>query len=108
MLQPWGSGGMNDAAGALFFHSSGRALRSALRSSVRALSAISLGMLGLLAGIMIGVVGKDGVVLVPALVYFGGIPIHVAIAALMMSCVLTGLIGTLVYARRCAVRSRWS
>jgi len=32
----------------------------------------------------------------------------VAIAAVMMSCVFTGLIGTLVYARRCAARSRWS
>jgi hypothetical protein len=32
------------------------------------LAAISLGMLGLLAAIMIGVVGKGGVVLVPALV----------------------------------------
>lgn len=78
------------------------------RPAVRALAAISLGMLGLLVGIMIGVVGKGGVVLVPALVYFGGIPIYVAIAALMMSCVLTGLIVTLAYARRCAVRSRWS
>jgi len=37
-----------------------------------------------------------------------GIPIYVAIAAVMMSCVFTGLIGTLVYARRCAARSRWS
>jgi uncharacterized membrane protein YfcA len=35
------------------------------------LAAISLSMLGLLAGLMIGIVGIGGVVLVPALVYFG-------------------------------------
>jgi uncharacterized protein len=44
------------------------------------------------------------VVLVPALVYFGGIPIHVAIAAAMMSYALTGLIGTLVYAGENSIR----
>lgn len=70
-----------------------------------ALAAIFFGMLGLLAGLMIGVVGIGGVVLVPALVYFGGIPIHVAIAAAMMSYVVTGLIGTLVYA--CENSIRW-
>jgi uncharacterized membrane protein YfcA len=71
---------------------------------VTALAAISLGMLGLLAGLMIGVVGIGGAVLVPALVYFGGIPIHVAIAAAMMSYVLTGLVGTLVYAGENSIR----
>jgi uncharacterized protein len=71
---------------------------------VTALAAISLGMLGVLAGLMIGVVGIGGVVLVPALVYFGGIPIHVAIAAAMMSYLLAGLIGTLVYAREKSFR----
>lgn len=69
-----------------------------------ALAAILLGMLGLLAGLLIGAVGIGGVILVPALVYFGGIPIHVAIAAAMMSYVLTGLIGTLVYARKNSIR----
>ena len=69
-----------------------------------ALAAISLGMLGLLAGLMIGVVGIGGVVLVPALVYLGGIPIHVAIAAAMMSYLLAGLIGTLVYAGENSIR----
>jgi uncharacterized protein len=71
---------------------------------VTALAAISLGMLGVLAGLMIGVVGIGGVVLVPALAYFGGIPIHVAIAAAMMSYLLAGLIGTLVYAREKSFR----
>jgi uncharacterized protein len=61
-------------------------------------------MLGLLAGLMIGVVGIGGVVLVPALVYFGVIPIHVAIAAAMMGYVLTGLLGTLIYAGENSIR----
>jgi uncharacterized protein len=69
-----------------------------------ALAAISFGMLGLLAGLMIGAVGIGGVILVPALVYFGGIPIHLAIAAVMMSYVLTGLIGTLVYSSKKSIR----
>ena len=71
-----------------------------------ALGAISLGILGLLAGLLIGAIGIGGVVVVPALVYFGGIPIHVAIAAAMMSYVFTGLIGTLVYTSKSSVR--WS
>ena len=37
-----------------------------------ALGAISLGILGLLAGLLIGAIGIGGVVVVPALVYFGG------------------------------------
>jgi len=71
-----------------------------------ALAALSLGMLGLFAGLLIGAVGIGGVILVPALVYFGGIPIHAAIAAAMMSYLLTGLIGTLVYAGKNSIR--WS
>jgi hypothetical protein len=74
------------------------------RSAMTALAAISLGMLGLFAGLLIGAVGIGGVILVPALVYFGGIPIHAAIAAAMMSYVLTGLIGTLVYAGKNSIR----
>jgi uncharacterized membrane protein YfcA len=71
-----------------------------------ALAALSLGMLGLFAGLLIGAVGIGGVILVPALVYFGGIPIHAAIAAAMVSYLLTGLIGTLVYAGKNSIR--WS
>jgi uncharacterized membrane protein YfcA len=60
--------------------------------------------LGLLAGLLIGAVGIGGVILVPALVYFGSVPIHPAIAGAMMSYILTGLIGTLVYARAKSIR----
>ena len=37
--------------------------------------------LGLLAGFSIGAVGIGGVILVPCLVYFAGIPVHAAISA---------------------------
>jgi uncharacterized membrane protein YfcA len=70
------------------------------------LGAIFLGILGLLAGLLIGAVGIGGVILVPVLVYFGGIPIHAAIAAAMMSYVFAGLIGTLVYTSKNSIR--WS
>ncbi len=60
---------------------------------------VTLVGLGCLAGLLIGAVGIGGVILVPALVYFGGVPIHAAIAGAMMSYLLTGLVGTLVYAR---------
>ena len=76
------------------------------RPAMTALAAFALGTLGLFAGLLIGAVGIGGVILVPALVYFGGIPIHTAIAAAMMSYLLTGLIGTLVYAGKNSIR--WS
>jgi hypothetical protein len=67
-------------------------------------AAIVLVGLGLLAGILIGAVGIGGVILVPALVYFGNVPIHAAIAGAMMSYILTGLIGTLLYAKAKSIR----
>jgi uncharacterized protein len=60
--------------------------------------------LGLLAGLLIGAVGIGGVIVVPALAYFGNVAIHTAIAAAMMSYVITGVVGTLVYARAKSIR----
>lgn len=60
--------------------------------------------LGLLAGLLIGSVGIGGVILVPALVFFGQVPIHDAIAGAMMSYIFTGFVGTLVYARAKSIR----
>jgi uncharacterized protein len=60
--------------------------------------------LGLLAGLLIGAVGIGGVILVPALVIFGQVPVHAAIAGAMMSFILTGLVGTCVYARAKSIR----
>ncbi len=69
-----------------------------------AFATIMLVGLGLAAGLLIGAVGIGGVILVPALVYFGGVPIHAAIAGAMMSYILTGLVGTLFYARAKSIR----
>jgi len=69
-----------------------------------AFATIVLVGLGLAAGLLIGAVGIGGVILVPALVYFGGVPIHGAIAGAMMSYILTGLVGTIFYARARSIR----
>lgn len=66
--------------------------------------AVALTGVGLLAGFLIGCIGVGGVILVPVLVYAFGIPIQTAIAAAMMGYILTGLIGTLVYARERSIR----
>src|SRR5690606_5107694 len=66
--------------------------------------AVALTGVGLLAGLLIGCIGVGGVILVPVLVYAFGIPIQTAIAAAMMGYILTGLIGTLVYARERSIR----
>lgn len=69
------------------------------------ISAVTMLMgLGLLAGLLIGAVGIGGVILVPALVFFGQVPIHAAIAGAMLSYILTGLVGTFVYARAKSIR----
>jgi uncharacterized protein len=65
--------------------------------------AMAICMIGLLAGIAIGCVGVGGVIVVPALIYFGLMPVHMAIAAAMSGYILAGLVGTLVYARRGSV-----
>ena len=56
-------------------------------------------LLGLTAGVMIGGIGVGGVILVPSLFFFVGIPVHTAIPSAMMAYILSGIIGTTVYAR---------
>ncbi len=51
-------------------------------------------------GILIGGVGIGGVLLVPALKFLGGIPLHVAIPACMLGYILTGTVGAVIYARQ--------
>ncbi len=53
----------------------------------------------LFIGILIGSVGIGGVLLVPALKFFGDIPLHTAIPACMLSYIVTGSVGALIYAR---------
>lgn len=60
--------------------------------------------LGLGAGLLIGCVGIGGVIVVPALVYLAGVPIHVAIAAAMFAFLLSGIVGTFVFARSNSIR----
>jgi uncharacterized membrane protein YfcA len=57
-------------------------------------------------GILIGGVGIGGVLLVPALKYLGGIPLHVAIPACMLGYILTGTVGAIIYARQGTIN--WS
>lgn len=61
---------------------------------------LAVAALGLLVGVLIGTVGVGGVLLVPALVYAGGLDIRVAIASCLLAYLGTGLVGSLAYARR--------
>lgn len=64
------------------------------------MQATAIAMIGLLAGIAIGCVGVGGVVVVPALVYFGLLPVHKAIAAAMCGYIFAGLAGSIVYVKK--------
>jgi uncharacterized membrane protein YfcA len=55
--------------------------------------------LGILSGVMIGCIGIGGVILVPALVFLGGVPIKIGISAAMLAYVLSGLVASFVFAR---------
>jgi uncharacterized membrane protein YfcA len=57
-------------------------------------------------GILIGSVGVGGVLLVPALKFMGGISLHSAIPACMLSYMITGSVGALIYARHGTIN--WS
>jgi uncharacterized membrane protein YfcA len=60
--------------------------------------------LGLFAGILIGAAGIGGVILVPALVHIADIPVRSAIAAATMSFIMTGLVGTYLYAKAKSIK----
>tara|TARA_B110000238_G_scaffold165436_1_gene180769 strand:- start:104 stop:847 length:744 start_codon:yes stop_codon:yes gene_type:complete len=57
-------------------------------------------------GILIGSVGIGGVLLVPALKFLGGISLHTAIPACMLSYMVTGSVGAFIYARHGTIN--WS
>src|ERR687895_624779 len=57
----------------------------------------------LTVGILIGCVGIGGVLLPPALAYFGGFDLHLAMATSMWSFLFTGGVGTVAYSRRNSV-----
>ncbi len=57
-------------------------------------------LLGFLAGISVGCIGIGGVILVPALVYIAGVPLHAAIPSAMAGYIWTGVVGTRVFLKR--------
>lgn len=67
---------------------------------------VPLALVVLLSGGLIGCIGIGGVLLVPALAYIGAVPVHLAIACAMLSYVFTGVLGTVLYARRGSIT--WS
>ncbi len=70
------------------------------------LALLPLAPIGLLVGVLIGCIGIGGVVLVPSLVYLGGMDVHVAIASCMFSYLFSGAMGAFEFARRRSIR--WS
>ncbi len=55
---------------------------------------------GLLSGLLIGAIGIGGVILVPLLVFALEIDIYQSIAASIFAFLVSGLVGTLIYAKR--------
>ena len=60
---------------------------------------VGIALLGVVSGLMIGCVGIGGVILVPALVFLGDIPIQIGIPAAMLAYILSGLVATTVFAQ---------
>ena len=60
---------------------------------------LALMALGLASGLLIGCIGIGGVILVPALVFVGGIPIQRAIPAALLAYIVSAVVATVIYAR---------
>jgi uncharacterized membrane protein YfcA len=54
----------------------------------------------LVVGLLIGTVGVGGILLVPALAYFGGLSVHAAAATALFTFIFTGILGTALFQRR--------
>jgi len=67
---------------------------------------IALIALGLASGLLIGCIGIGGVILVPALVFVGAIPIQRAIPAALLAYIVSGLVATVIFAQQKSIR--WS
>jgi len=65
---------------------------------------LTLIIICLFVGVLIGAVGIGGVLLVPALALVAGIGVHQAIPACMLSYLATGAVGTLIYARHGSIQ----
>ena len=82
----------------------GRGLARGWVNSVATSELIWIALLGVTSGLMVGCIGIGGVILVPALVFLGGIPIKIGIAAAMLAYILSGLVATTVFARHRSIR----
>lgn len=60
---------------------------------------ILLALSSILVGVTIGAAGVGGVLLIPALMFFGGLGTHEAMATALFSFFFTGVIGTFIYHR---------
>jgi uncharacterized membrane protein YfcA len=67
---------------------------------VTADACLALAAVAIAVGFFIGTVGVGGVLLIPALVWLGGLPIHQATATALFSFLFTGLAGTWLFQRR--------
>ncbi len=65
---------------------------------------IVLAVICLIVGLLIGAIGIGGVLLLPALVYLGGIDVHAAVPVCMLSFVAAGIVGSIVYHRHGSIR----
>lgn len=65
---------------------------------------MAVAILGLVSGLLIGSIGIGGVILVPALVFFGGYAIQIVIPAAMLAYILSGIVATAVFAREKSIR----
>jgi hypothetical protein len=70
------------------------------------LTSILVATLAFVAGAFIGAIGIGGIILVSGLIYVAGLSAPTAIAACMFGYLLTGLVGTWVYAREGSIS--WS
>jgi len=61
---------------------------------------VTLGLLALGVGTLIGTVGVGGVLLIPAMVALGGLSTQVSMATALFSFFFTGTLGTFLYQRR--------
>lgn len=67
--------------------------------SMTPMELLGIAVLGTTSGLMIGCIGIGGVILVPALVFLGGISIKIGIPAAMFAFILSGLVASFVFAR---------
>lgn len=61
---------------------------------------LALAAIALVVGFFIGAVGVGGILLIPTLVWLGGLPIHQATATALFSFLFTGIAGTWLFQRR--------